>query len=190
MRELGKQADIILDATYQCVARKGYANSSLRDIANEADVTLSQLNYYFGNKEDLFYELLNQMAKKYLDEFKGKLQQGDMTQTRVDTLIEYLQEILKDNPELFTVLFDLASMSLRKEKFKLLIKEMLDQLALVIESVLTESTLIKSYQDMDTHRVSKILLGTLFGIGLQYTLDSDNNTDIIESIELMKVLLA
>ena len=35
----------ILDAAYRCIAQKGYARASLRDIAEDAGVALSQLNY-------------------------------------------------------------------------------------------------------------------------------------------------
>jgi AcrR family transcriptional regulator len=47
------QAERIFNAAFKCISTKGYANVSLRDIANEAGVVLSQLNYY-KNKEGLF----------------------------------------------------------------------------------------------------------------------------------------
>jgi len=43
----------LLDAAIACFVRKGIAATSLRDIAQEADVTPAMLHYYFGDKAQL-----------------------------------------------------------------------------------------------------------------------------------------
>ncbi|HEX2083678.1 MAG TPA: helix-turn-helix domain-containing protein, partial [Xanthomonadaceae bacterium] len=43
----------LLDAAIACFVRKGIAATSLRDIAQEAQVTPSLLHYYFGDKAQL-----------------------------------------------------------------------------------------------------------------------------------------
>jgi len=48
------QSGKILLAAYSCISTSGYANVSMRNIADEAGVVLSQLNYYYKNKEGLF----------------------------------------------------------------------------------------------------------------------------------------
>ena len=48
----------ILISAFECISTNGYANVSLRDIASEAGVALSQINYYFNNKEGLFVEVV------------------------------------------------------------------------------------------------------------------------------------
>lgn len=60
------QSEKILLAAFKCISSKGYANVSLRDIADEAGVVLSQLNYYYKNKEGLFTEVVKMMIGKYL----------------------------------------------------------------------------------------------------------------------------
>jgi AcrR family transcriptional regulator len=42
--------DAIARALYHCIARKGYANTSLKDIADEARMSPSHIGYYFDNK--------------------------------------------------------------------------------------------------------------------------------------------
>lgn len=58
------QSQKILDTAFKCISERGYANVSLRDIANEAGVVLSQLHYYYKNKEGLFTEVIKVMGKK------------------------------------------------------------------------------------------------------------------------------
>jgi AcrR family transcriptional regulator len=58
---------------------RGYDGTSLRDIADEASVPLSLINRYFGNKEQLFYEIqskswrsLNKEREDLLDDARRK----------------------------------------------------------------------------------------------------------------------
>ena len=104
------QSQRILKAAIKCIAKKGYANASLRDIADEAGVVLSQLNYYYNNKQGLFVEVVKRLSQQYLSEIENILQQGETKREKTAALTEYFQKILKDNPELFKLLFDLSSM--------------------------------------------------------------------------------
>ncbi len=51
--ERAHQRDHLLDAAIACYVRKGIAASSLREIAQEANVTPALVNYYFGGKDEL-----------------------------------------------------------------------------------------------------------------------------------------
>jgi len=42
--------DRISRALYQCISKKGFANTSLKDIAEKAEMSSSHLRYYFDNK--------------------------------------------------------------------------------------------------------------------------------------------
>src|SRR5690606_34311205 len=53
-----KQIDILL-AAERLFATKGFDGTSVRDIANEANVNVAMINYYFGSKDkllDTFFE--------------------------------------------------------------------------------------------------------------------------------------
>ena len=56
--------------SFECISTKGYANVSMRDIAMR-QVVLSQLNYYFKNKEGLFKEVVRMMIDKYLRDIEN-----------------------------------------------------------------------------------------------------------------------
>lgn len=77
------QAQRILNAAFKCILSKGYANVSLRDIAEEAGVALSQLNYYYNNKEGLLVEVVRMLAKKYLHEIEDNLKKGELPDEKV-----------------------------------------------------------------------------------------------------------
>lgn len=50
----------LMDAALACFVRKGIAATSLRDIASEAGVTPALLHYYFGDKDQLQAEVIEQ----------------------------------------------------------------------------------------------------------------------------------
>lgn len=50
--------DKILDTASEIFAEKGYQNTTVRDICQKADTYQLSINYHFGNKENLFKEVL------------------------------------------------------------------------------------------------------------------------------------
>ncbi|MFG1494639.1 TetR/AcrR family transcriptional regulator [Halobacteriovorax sp. ZH4_bin.1] len=68
--------DIILATASRLFADRGYDNTSIRDIAKEADANVSAINYHFKSKAGLYAEVLNENVlrmRERLDEIKGKL---------------------------------------------------------------------------------------------------------------------
>ena len=67
-------AERIIAAAARCFAGRGYARTSLRDIAREAGVALSQLHYYFGSKRELVAAVSRACWQSYIDELERRLQ--------------------------------------------------------------------------------------------------------------------
>ncbi len=181
------QAQKIINAAFKCISERGYANVSQRDIADEAGVVLSQLNYYYKNKEGLFAEVIKTLARHYLNEIEDNLKKGKTEKERMFILIEYFQEMLRIKPELFKILFDLTSMSLWSESLKKLQHDLFNDIAgLIRKYIIFESNIEKSkYNSSIT--LSKVMLGTLFGTSIQAMLDEEKE-DMIESLSVLKVL--
>lgn len=57
--------DAVLDAAAICVERKGFDNTSLEEVANEAGVSRTTLYRRFGNRESLFAALLFERAAPF-----------------------------------------------------------------------------------------------------------------------------
>ena len=45
------QYELILQTAFECISTKGYANVSMRDVAEKARVALSQITYHYKNKD-------------------------------------------------------------------------------------------------------------------------------------------
>jgi AcrR family transcriptional regulator len=182
------QSQKILNAAFKCISERGYASVSLRDIADEAGVVLSQLNYYYKNKEGLFTEIIKTLAQQYLNEIEDNLKKGDTEKEKMMHLIEYFQEMLKEKPELFKLLFDLTSMALWSESFKELLNDLFNNVVNLIETYIISDfpdEKILKYKSPIT--LSRMMLGTLFGMSIQVML-ANGEEDMIDSLSSLKAL--
>ncbi|NFD28552.1 TetR/AcrR family transcriptional regulator [Clostridium botulinum] len=183
-----KQTQKILDAAFKCISTRGYANVSLRDIADEADVVLSQLNYYYKNKEGLFTEIVKTLSAQYLNEIESNLKKGESGKERVACLIEYFQGVLRTKPELFTLIFDLSSMALWSEPLKKLLNDLFNDLTDLIEKYITNDFSDREFFKYESSAtLARLMLGALFGTSIQVML-ANGKADMIDSLSALKVL--
>jgi AcrR family transcriptional regulator len=70
-------AERILDAAFKSIAVHGCGAVTLRGIAEEAGVVLSQLNYHYGNKGSLFAAVLKRMQQGYIATLDARLHGHD-----------------------------------------------------------------------------------------------------------------
>ena len=184
------QSQIILDAAFKCISSKGYANVSLRDIADEAGVVLSQLNYYYKNKEGLFTEVIKMMIRKYRQEVENHLTDGTTPQEKITELIKYYQETLKDNPKLFRLLYDFSSMALWSDSFSKLLSSLYDDLAELIETyVLKDASANSSLLDYTPIAIARMILGAMFGTAIQAILNPQEKK-IIKSLDAIELVFS
>ena len=182
------QAQRILNAAFKCISDRGYANVSLRDIADEAGVVLSQLNYYYKNKEGLFVEVINMLAQLYIIEIEDKLKKSKSQKEGIKSLIEYFQELLSENPELIKLLFDLTSMALWSKSLKSLLNELFNSLARLIEKYIVSEFFDKErFKNSSPRILSRIMLGTIIGTLIQIILSNDKE-DMLNSLSSMNIL--
>jgi AcrR family transcriptional regulator len=166
------QSQKILTAAFHCIATKGYANVSLRDIAHEAGVVLSQLNYYYKNKEGLFKEVIKVAIQKYLLEIENSLQKGTTIKETMSSLTKYFQNMLIETPELFRLLYDFIGMSLWSDSFGELLRQLFRDLSDLIEKhVLTNVSLNEKFVGYSPKAIARMISGAIFGITIQSILE-------------------
>lgn len=171
------QAQKILIAAFGCISTKGYANVTLRDIADEAGVVLSQLNYYYKNKEGLFTEVVKVAIGKYLRKIKVNLQKGATIKERITFLTKDFQKMLSETPELFRLLYDFIGMSIWSDSFRKLLRQLFQEIADLIEKdVLINISEKDKFAGHSPQAVARIISGALFGIAIQSILDPEKET--------------
>ncbi|MHB8172534.1 MAG: TetR/AcrR family transcriptional regulator [Thermincolia bacterium] len=183
------QSQRILLTAFQCLSTRGYANVSMRDIADEAGVALSQLNYYYKNKEGLFTEVVKMMMHQYLLELDDKLKSVTNNKEKITSLVKYFNELIRKKPELLRLFIDFTAQSLWLPHFRKQLKNLFDDLSEIIEKNVLVGTVINgSLQKSSSKSVAKLVLGALYGTSIQIILDSEENHDF-ESLNLVGMIL-
>lgn len=175
--DMKSQSQKILLAAYKCISAKGYANVSLRDISIEAGVVLSQISYYYGNKEGLFKEVIKMLVQKYLQEVEECLQKGATAKEKISSLINHFQEMLSKRPEVFRLLYDFTSLAIWSPSFGELLRNLFKDLSSLIEKyVLRDADLKENLKTYAPNSLARMLFGAMFGTAIQVILDPEEKS--------------
>jgi len=105
---------IMLSATRVFVL-KGKAGTSMQDIANEAGINRTLLNYYFRSKDNLFEQVFMRTFSKFLPVIINTLHSDIPVFKRLENFIDYYFAMLLENP--FIPLFILQELTSNPQRF-------------------------------------------------------------------------
>lgn len=93
----------IIETGVSMFARKGYGNTGLRELAEQAGVNLAMVNYFFGSKKGLLKEILDSFLSRYHEIARQELgSQGDVDQ-KVRRFMKRIVPFIKDHKDYFIV---------------------------------------------------------------------------------------
>ena len=190
LTDLANPAQKILEAAYECLSTRGYANVTMRNIADEADVALSQLTYYYKSKEKLFTEVISKMASQYIREIETMMSTTVDLNEKIVSLTQYFKEMLSDKQKLLKLFIDFAAQALWIPSFREQVDSLFDSLTELIERfILNASQAHQSMPNYSSKAIAKLILGALFGTSVQTLLSADKK-DSFESFDLAECLMS
>ena len=181
--ESGSQSESILQAAYDCLAEKGYADVSMRDIAERAQVALSQLHYYFKNKNTLFVAVVRKMTALYTQEITGQLEAYDSPHELLHQVTELFQDKIKNDPEWLRLWFDLVNRSLWDSSLRPHLSELFTELS----SVFAER-IFKRFPHSRPQHMAPLFLGTIYGIAIQALIDDTESSNLLNTLQAVPKL--
>jgi AcrR family transcriptional regulator len=182
------QSQKILLTAFECISSKGYVNVSMRDIADEAGVALSQLNYYYKNKEGLLTEVIKMMMHKYLLEVEEHLKNGGTAREKISSLNTYFKEMLENNSELFRLLYDFSGMALWSNTFSALLRDLFSDIAdLIGKYVFSDSNVKGVFYGHSVKSIARMIFGAMFGVAIQVILDP-NEEELLDSLNAIELV--
>jgi AcrR family transcriptional regulator len=178
-------AQKILAAAFKCISEKGCASVNLREIADAADVVLSQLNYYFVNKEKLFSAVLHSIRQDYVAHIETRMGQCTGTAEKIDFLIEYNRHLLQTNHALYRSFLDFFNLALWSDSFRREMNQFLDEIAAVIERGLGDE--MAPVDGYSAATLTHLILGTSFGLAMQYLMKPEDES-ILPGFDILRSL--
>ncbi|MGW4336421.1 TetR/AcrR family transcriptional regulator [Rhodococcus koreensis] len=98
-----KRAELLKAAT-SVIAREGFANASLRKVAQRAGYTTGAVTYYFANKEELILALVESRFDRY-----DAMLEDIQAETDIKALLERWLHMTTGDPEFLTVMSELLA---------------------------------------------------------------------------------
>lgn len=101
----------IITAARKLFTQKGFSATRTRDIAEEADINLALLNYYFRSKQNLFQIIIEKQFDELFGIITPTLSNSEISlEKKIETLVSNYTKLLLGNPDLpFFVLSEIKS---------------------------------------------------------------------------------
>lgn len=168
----------ILKNSLKVLAKNGYENTTIANIAAESGVSRGILHYYFSDKEDLVSKVLAYSSENIIQAtIKGI--RGKTAEEIADNIIKDSIQSFKENPEFYAFLFEMWCASRRSNKIKDELIICSDKVTKSIKKVLDESMQngISEINMKNTEEMSKVLLALFNGIAFEKLMHSSKDLD-------------
>ena len=181
----------IIEVAEQLFAQKGFAGTSVRDIAQEADVNVSMISYYFGSKEKLIEALFQLRMSKSRSRLETLLMDEDLVPLqKINILIESVIDRLMGNQCFHNIMM---REQLSSERTPIISEHIMN---LKLRNVELMRKLIQEGQDagvfrknLDLSLMSTTLYGTInYAIATQEFYKKINNLESMGDEEFQKYL--
>jgi AcrR family transcriptional regulator len=151
----------ILTVAEQLFADKGFDGTSVRDIAQLANVNLAMISYYFGSKEKLLEALIEDRAGYSL----GILEELNKNQTltpwdKIDRLVEFYIEKIMNNYKFHCIMSQQYHQT-RSNEIKELIINIKSRNLEEIKKVIADGQKKKMFRKVDMELTMASVFGTL-----------------------------
>jgi AcrR family transcriptional regulator len=84
---IGERYDGILGAACECIARRGFHQASIRDIARAAGLSLAGLYHYVGSKDELLFLVLDRALARLIGDLDRALAAAASPEARLLALV-------------------------------------------------------------------------------------------------------
>ncbi len=178
--------DRILDAALNIFSRKGYHDTRLDEIVEEAHTSKGSIYLHFPNKERLFIALIDQFANLLERRVTEAIQQQDKGIERVRVALETVLETFgKYRMPAKILLVQAVGLGNVFEKKRL---EVNDRFAGMIQTYLDEAIAVGDIAEVDTEVVAHAWMGAIYSVVIRWVYTGEPTSERILSA-LLPLLL-
>src|SRR3954469_17732435 len=172
----GEKAARIVAAMRASVADRGVAASTFDHVAREAGVSRGLLHYYFGTKEALLVEVVRHDCDVRMAVLEEQLSGAQDADDLLGRLVLSLEERVRDEPEFFTMVFELFTISRRNDEiaaeFAELMRRTREHVAALLAAKQAEGVL---HLHAEPEAIADILFSLGDGIALRMLAEGDRD---------------
>jgi AcrR family transcriptional regulator len=161
----------IIEATFFCIALKGYSNITMQDIADSAGVSKGVIHYYFRNKEELFLSVHAKLIGDLDTHIGKKVELAETPPEKIRAIIESVFEKTKENKKFQVVLLDFWAHSTRSSRLKEATVNQYSRYRHTAKKIVAEGIEKGYFRQCDPARVASAIIGLIEGLTIQWIFD-------------------
>jgi AcrR family transcriptional regulator len=189
----------IVDAAYRALVKRGYHETSMKDIAAEAGVAPGLAHYYFETKEDLLVAAIEHACQPVIDvwEQAGMNLSGPLAEDADPMMVarmgfDLAKEELRTYRGLFLLTFDMFGVGLHNPKIGAAVRTFIEErrafIARITQGVIAGMAMPPA---ASADAIAAALWGSLHGIYLQKVMNPDFDADAaIDALREMAIAFA
>jgi len=189
----------IVDAAYRALVKRGYHETSMKDIAAEAGVAPGLAHYYFETKEDLLVAAIEHACQPVMEAWQqagvslsGPLPEDADPMLVARTGFELAKEELRTYRGLFLLTFDMFGVGLHNPKIASAVRAFIEQRRAFIARI-TQGVIAGMPEPpvASADAIAAALWGSLHGIYLQKVMNPDFDAEAaIDALSEMAIAFA
>jgi AcrR family transcriptional regulator len=164
----------ILDAFHRCAVRSGLEKASLREVAEEAGLPVSNLHHYFKNRDEIVSELVKQITGGIIDTLRAEVQGFGDPQTRLNKIFEFLFSPKAQKLEDGSLYYDFWSLAHRSKTVRRTFQNQVRDQRETIFEVLLETSDIPKLSQADKKEMANLIIALVEGTFFILDMDGKN----------------
>lgn len=167
-----RRAELVL-AAFHLIAQNGFEGLRTRDVAAEVGVNIATLHYYFPTKEALIRGVVDHAMRRFRSTLAPHGSPGEQLRNH----LRAVRKLVLDEPELGTVMGELALRSARDESMARLLEQMNEAWHIAMRGLLRRAVKEGGLPaEMDSEPVASLVVLSLSGMTLP-SMAADPHTD-------------
>ncbi len=161
----------IVRATVDCIAKHGYHNFSMQDVARTAGVSKGIIHYYFLNKDDLMMSVLDKVASDIERVLQADMDSIGDPEKKLEIFIDICLDVVRSTKEYYQVNMDFWTQINQNEEIRKIIANHYAKFRETCMDVLVVGMKQGVFRSVEPLEYSSFILAVIDGISLQWLFD-------------------
>ena len=164
----------ILEAFRICAVRKGLEKASLRDVAEEAGLPVSNLHHFFKNRDEMVSELEKQIIGDIIEDLETEFRHDGDPQRRFRRSIDFLFSPRAQKLEDGSLYYDFWSLAHRSETVRRTLQEQIRNHRETLHEMLLETNNMSKLPQADKREIANMIIALVEGTFVILDMDGEN----------------
>ena len=175
-----KRREELVRAAFNQIAERGFEGLRTREVAAEVGVNIATLHYYFPTKESLIRGVLEHAMGR----FRSTLAPHGSPSDQLRNHLRAVRRLLVDEPELASVMGELALRSARDKSIAALMTEMYDVWHSTVRGLLRRAAKAGDLRkELDSDGVAAVVVATLTAMTLHTMAEASRRDPALRQLE-------